>query len=383
MNKTRKRWLLFVFALCMVMLAKPTNAMAASKKYVRSLTVAKKTVSIKKGKTKKVAYKVKVKGKASKKVTVKTSNKKVTAKVKGGKIVITAKKAGISKITITTKGKNKKKKKIKKYIKVKISKAATQIPAVEVTRSEWIAVIMKASAYDVQEELFTKDETGKIVYSFSDIQNDANAKIIETAAKYGIIPNENSMFYPDAAADREFAAVTAVRAAGFKAEQANLSCNDRNSLKDRIVFLVDSVEAATGFSGFGAYFTTLLELDALFLNQDRHLNNIVLLHTDFGCKPCPIFDCGASFLLDFNLYRPDIETRAFLSKAQCLPFKSSFTRTVHTAQSLYGKQLEVDFARSDIEPLLDAYLGYYPKQFRYLLKERVLTVLLAQKKKLF
>lgn len=159
--------------------------------------------------------------------------------------------------------------------------------------------------------------------------------------------------------------------------------NDRNSLKDRIVFLVDSVEAATGFSGFGAYFTTLLELDALFLNQDRHLNNIALIHTASGYKPCPIFDCGASFLLDFNRYRPDIETRAFLSKAQCLPFKSSFTRTVHTAQSLYGKQLEVDFARSDIEPLLDAYLDYYPKQFRYLLKERVLTVLLAQKKKLF
>ena len=104
---------------------------------------------------------------------------------------------------------------------------------------------------------------------------------------------------------------------------------------------------------------------------------------DFCCKPCPIFDCGASFLLDFNLYRPDIETRAFISKTQCLPFKSSFTRTVHTAQSLYGKHLEVDFARSDIELLLDAYLDYYPKQFRYLLKERVLTVLLAQKKKLF
>ena len=169
--------------------------------------------------------------------------------------------------------------------------------------------------------------------------------------------------------------------------------NDRNSLKERIVFLVDSVEAATGFSGFGAYFTTLLELDALFLNQDRHLNNIALLHTDFGCKPCPIFDCGASFLLDFNLYRPDIETRAFLSKAQCLPFKSSFTRTVHTAQSLYGKQLEVDFVvnqssqRYYIQVAYDmtseAYLDYYPKQFRYLLKERVLTVLLAQKKKLF
>lgn len=128
MNKTRKRWLLFVFALCMVMLAKPTNAMAASKKYVRSLTVAKKTISITKGKTKKVAYKVKVKGKASKKVTVKTSNKKVTAKVKGGKIVITAKKAGTSKITITTKGKSKKGIKLKKYIKVTVTEGSLQNP---------------------------------------------------------------------------------------------------------------------------------------------------------------------------------------------------------------------------------------------------------------
>ena len=109
----------------------------------------------------------------------------------------------------------------------------------------------------------------------------------------------------------------------------------------------------------------------------------LILHTDSGYKPCPIFDCGASFLLDFNLYRPDIETRAFLSKAQCLPFKSSFTRMVHTAQGLYGEQLEVDFTRGDIESLLDTYLSYYPKQFRYLLKERVMTVLLAQKKKLF
>ena len=50
--------------------------------------------------------------------------------------------------------------------------------------------------------------------------------------------------------------------------------NDRNSLKDRIVFLVDSVEAATGFSGFGAYFTTLLELDALLLKGGQTLFSV-------------------------------------------------------------------------------------------------------------
>ena len=154
-------------------------------------------------------------------------------------------------------------------------------------------------------------------------------------------------------------------------------------LKDRIVFLVDLVESATGFSGFGAYFTLLIELDALVLNQDRHLNNIALLRSEKVYKPCPIFDCGASFLLDFNLFRPDIATKAFISKAQCLPFKSGFTRTVHTVQSLYGKQLEVDFTRNDIELIIDKYLEYYPKQFAYLVKERILTVLMTQKKKLF
>ena len=159
--------------------------------------------------------------------------------------------------------------------------------------------------------------------------------------------------------------------------------NRRASLKERIKFLVESVESAAGMEAFGAYFTTLLELDALLLNQDRHLNNIALLRTDGGYKPCPIFDCGASFLLDFGLYRPDVDTRTYLTKAVCLPFKSSFTRTVHTAQELYGKQLMVEFCREEAEAVIEPYLQYYPPQFRYLLKERVLTVLLEQKKKLF
>lgn len=68
--------------------------------------------------------------------------------------------------------------------------------------------------------------------------------------------------------------------------------NDRNSLKERIIFLVDSVEAATGFSGFGAYFTTLLELDALFLNQDRHLNNIALYIQISAVSPAPFLIAG-------------------------------------------------------------------------------------------
>ena len=123
--------------------------------------------------------------------------------------------------------------------------------------------------------------------------------------------------------------------------------------------------------------------DTLFLNQDRHLNNIALIRDRSGYKPCPIFDCGDSFLLDFALYSPEIESRAYLTKAQCLPFKSRFTQTVHTAQALYGKQLEVNIDKTSIDTILDKYLCYYPKQFHFLLKERIETVLMEQQKKLF
>ena len=159
--------------------------------------------------------------------------------------------------------------------------------------------------------------------------------------------------------------------------------NRRTSLKERIRLLVDAMGEATRMQNMGAYLTTLFEVDALFLNQDRHLNNIALIRAKFGYKPCPIFDCGDSFLLDFALYSPEIESRAYLTKAQCLPFKSRFTQTVHTAQALYGKQLAVNIDRTSIDMILDKYLCYYPKQFHFLLKERIETVLMEQQKKLF
>ena len=66
---------------------------------------------------------MKVKGKATKKFTAKSSNKKVaTVKVKGKKINVTALKAGTAKITVKTKGKNKKKKKLSKKITITVKK---------------------------------------------------------------------------------------------------------------------------------------------------------------------------------------------------------------------------------------------------------------------
>ena len=257
----KKLSLILVFAM-IISNIQPNNVLAASKKYVRSLYLSKKTMTISVGKRKSLSYKVKVKGKASKKISVKISNSNVKAKIKKGKIHILAKKAGTSKITISTKAKNRKGKKIKKTIKIKIIKgsvvtttpipmpARTPVPTktptpstspnatvspsgtgIEVTKSEWLSTVMNTTGFRTQKELFDYDGNGNVSYSFTDIIDDVNADMIETAVKYGIIPNTSNEFKPNDAADREFLAITSVRAIGFATDELESNYYDKADLK--------------------------------------------------------------------------------------------------------------------------------------------------------
>lgn len=104
------------------------------KKYVKSISIAKKaTITIpynKKTLAKNYKVTVKVKGKVSKKFTVKSSKTAVaTAKVSGTKVKITAKKAGTTKIKVTTKAKSVKGKKLSKTLTLTVKKAKKVIPA--------------------------------------------------------------------------------------------------------------------------------------------------------------------------------------------------------------------------------------------------------------
>ena len=159
--------------------------------------------------------------------------------------------------------------------------------------------------------------------------------------------------------------------------------NRRASLKERMKYLVDIVEKSTGMVGFGEYVAILFEIDALILNQDRHLNNIAVVNTNAGYKPCPIFDNGASFLLDMGIYRLDVETKSYISQAQALPFRVSFTHCAHVAQELYGEHLQVLFLKKDVEQIAEKYLEYYPQPLAPYLKERITDVLMTQSAKLF
>ena len=116
----------------------------AAKKYVKSVKVAKKSVSLKKGKSTTVKVTVKVSGKASKKFTVKSSKKSVAAaKVKGSKVQITAKKEGKATVTVTTKAKGKKGKKLSAKIKVTVKKAELNIAS---ESSEYNPLLISAGA---------------------------------------------------------------------------------------------------------------------------------------------------------------------------------------------------------------------------------------------
>lgn len=107
---------------------------AKAKKYVKSIKVGAKKVSLKVGKSKSVKVTVKVAKKASKKFTVKSSKKSVaTAKVSGTKVKITAKKKGKATITVTTKAKGKKNKKLSKKIAVTVTASSTPVTPPEPT----------------------------------------------------------------------------------------------------------------------------------------------------------------------------------------------------------------------------------------------------------
>lgn len=120
-------WILTFVMILSVMMTSPVlslNVQAASKKYVKSLSV-KKSVSVSVGEKITVKPIVKVVKKASTKVKVKVKNKniaKVSYSSKTKKITIQGKKIGNTKVTVSTVAKNKKGKSLKKTIKVNVTK---------------------------------------------------------------------------------------------------------------------------------------------------------------------------------------------------------------------------------------------------------------------
>jgi len=154
--------------------------------------------------------------------------------------------------------------------------------------------------------------------------------------------------------------------------------------KKRIAYLADATAEYTKLNAFPQYLTLLFEIDALFLNDDRHLNNIAVLEKDGRFDYCPIFDNGASLLSNIQLSPMDIEPKALISSLRSRPFDATFIHQKHVAESLFGPVLHLPvFTKSDLLDLLSPLLPYYPERDRSLIAERVTSCILTQQKKFY
>ncbi len=134
------------------------------------------------------------------------------------------------------------------------------------------------------------------------------------------------------------------------------------SIKNKIIYTVSFLKEETGLEGVGEYITALLELDALFLNEDRHTNNIAIVRNtktkEF--RLCPYFDFGLSLLSDTNAYPLNYSSvEKVIAKIEAKPFSNSFDSQVRAAREVYGVQVKFDLPNRFLLDLKEKYQSYY------------------------
>ena len=151
--------------------------------------------------------------------------------------------------------------------------------------------------------------------------------------------------------------------------------------KQRIAFLGEATAEYTGLKEFPRYLTLLFEVDALFCNDDRHLNNIAVIEQDGRYGYCPIFDNGAGLLSNTQISPMDIAPKALIAVLRARPFHTTFTRQMNAARSLTGKQLFMPkLATEGRRAIVDRLLEYWPVRDRGIIADRVAACILIRQK---
>lgn len=154
-----------------------------------------------------------------------------------------------------------------------------------------------------------------------------------------------------------------------------------SSDKQRITWLAEKTAELTGLALFPQYLTLLFEVDALFLNEDRHLNNIAVLLHNGSYDYCPIFDNGAALLSNTQIYQMEIDPRAHIKSVRARPFNTTFNRQIITARKQFGSQLQMPkYGRSEISNVLEPLLPYYPSRDRGIIADRVFDCVAERQK---
>lgn len=150
--------------------------------------------------------------------------------------------------------------------------------------------------------------------------------------------------------------------------------------EDKIRYTVDFIEQKTNLTNVGEYLTMLLEMDAFFLNEDRHTNNLAVIRNEKTgiFSLCPVFDNGLALLADTRTdYPMDCDIYQLISKVKAKPFEEDYFEQMEAAEYLYGGQLHFTFTRQDVESVVMKLKPYYGDS----VCSRIKTILFEQMRK--
>lgn len=148
-----------------------------------------------------------------------------------------------------------------------------------------------------------------------------------------------------------------------------------DNLVDRVSYLVNETIKFTGLKDFGKYMTKMMAMDALFLNEDRHMHNIaVLVNQNDEYMLCPYFDYGASLLSDITIdYPMDGDLIEYISHSKSKTVCSNFYEQLEVFENLYGVQISFNFDKNVIKKILENDINYSDE-----IKQRVFDILMIQ-----
>lgn len=153
-----------------------------------------------------------------------------------------------------------------------------------------------------------------------------------------------------------------------------------SDVKKRIEYTVDHVISYTGLENFGEYLTKMLEMDAFFLNEDRHTNNIAVIYdlNKREYKYCPYFDMGLSLFADIKQdFPPEKTIEECQKRIIAKPFSKDFDEQMDAANDLYGRYLK--FTISKVEMVKEVERWDFP--YEETLLDRAVNVLRYQARK--
>lgn len=146
------------------------------------------------------------------------------------------------------------------------------------------------------------------------------------------------------------------------------SVNFKKSLKrlngkDLLDYIIAETNEMVGLD-VREYLRVMFTVDAIVLNEDRHLNNICLIKSEKGYKLAPLFDFGLSLLSDLEEYPYGESVLRLSRKVKCKPFSVSFKKQlgyfdikpiVLDYDSFYNKIKLVDDNIKDVVPFKEDY----------------------------